>query len=297
MNVSVSARGLVVAFGDFRAVDGVSFSVSKGEIFGFLGANGAGKTTTIRALCGLLAPTEGELSVAGFSPVSEPDRVKASVGYMSQKFTLYHDLTIRENLEFAAGLRKLDKKTFRSRVRELFEFTGFSRGENELVKNLPGGERQQLALTACLLHSPEVIFLDEPTAGVSPSSRLVFWKLIKKLSASGKTVFVTTHYMDEAEQCGRIAMMQAGKIIALDSPSGLKETYFKEPLWELEFDGLPPAERLRKIGGLEPCGSRWHLAVSDEAAWNGFLADSGGTVKTRRISPSLEDVFLRLMAT
>lgn len=212
-DLAIDVKNLTVQFGDFFAVNNISFSVDKGEIFGFLGANGAGKTTTIRVLCGLLIPTSGEIQAPG----------KAKVGYMSQKFTLYNDLTVGENLDFIAALRKLDKQTYLKRRKELFDFISFDKPIKTMVQDLPGGIKQQVSLAAALLHNPEIIFLDEPTAGVSPASRERFWFLIKQLSQQGKTLFVTTHYMDEAEHCERIALMRDGKIIALDSPENLKK--------------------------------------------------------------------------
>src|SRR5208283_1687374 len=207
---TVEVSGLTVRFGDFTAVDHISFSVRSGETFGFLGANGAGKTTTIRVLCGLLHPTEGNVRVAGVGFADGERAIKSKVGYMSQKFTLYNDLTVDENLSFIASLRKLDPQIYVRRRQELFDFISFDRSIHDMVSDLPGGTKQQVSLAAALLHDPEIIFLDEPTAGVSPASRIRFWSLIRKLSDSGKTVFVTTHYMDEAEQCGRIALMREG---------------------------------------------------------------------------------------
>ncbi|MCX5783300.1 MAG: ABC transporter ATP-binding protein [Elusimicrobia bacterium] len=221
--ISVEVSNLTVSFGNFKAVDDISFSVYAGEIFGFLGANGAGKTTTIRALCGLATASCGRIKVGGADPGQDVNAVKSRIGYMSQKFTLYQDLTVMENLSFAADLRKIPPEIFNQRVAELSRFIGFNFPPNTLVRKLSGGTKQQVALIACMLHGPEIIFLDEPTAGVSPYSRHIFWELIKKLAQSGKTIFVTTHYMDEAEQCSRIALMQDGKIIALDSPQNLKK--------------------------------------------------------------------------
>lgn len=211
-NYAVDVKNLIVKFGDFFAVNNISFSVNKGEIFGFLGANGAGKTTTIRVLCGLLVPTSGEVFVPG----------KAKTGYMSQKFTLYNDLTVGENLDFIAALRKIDKHTYLKRRQELFDFISFDKPIKTMVQDLSGGIKQQVSLAAALLHDPEIIFLDEPTAGVSPASRKRFWVLIKQVASQGKTVFITTHDMNEAEQSDRIALMKEGQIIALDSPNALK---------------------------------------------------------------------------
>jgi ABC-2 type transport system ATP-binding protein len=204
-SISVDVSGLTVRFAEFIAVNNISFSVNKGEIFGFLGANGAGKTTTIRVLCGLIVPTAGRVQISDISSEEGSEAMKSKVGYMSQKFTLYNDLTIDENFAFTASLRKLSKATLKQRTNELLEFIEFSKPRNTLVRDLPGGIKQQVSLAASILHDPEIIFLDEPTAGVTPAARARFWALIRKLSGNGKTVFVTTHYMDEAEQCGRIA--------------------------------------------------------------------------------------------
>ena len=300
-NPAVLAEGLVMKFGRFTAVDGVSFSVERGEIFGFLGANGAGKTTTIRILCGLLDPTAGRAVVAGNDLSAGRNAVKRAVGYMSQKFTLYNDLSIRENLAFTAALRKMDDASLERRTRELVELTGLGYPPATMVRDLPPGVKQQVALVNSMLHDPEVVFLDEPTAGVTPASRHLFWELIRRIAAAGKTVFVTTHYMDEAEQCGRIALMRAGKIIALDSPAGLKKTAFPDPMVELA-PGLdaPPGWREEYFGGLRagdlsPHGLRWHLAVRDEQAWKELEVRLPKSIGLRRIPPSLEDVFMRLV--
>lgn len=301
MNSSVEISELSVRFGDFTAVDRISFTVKKGEIFGFLGANGAGKTTTIRVLCGLLLPTSGKVSVAGVSFVDGIEAIKSKVGYMSQKFTLYNDLTIRENLSFTAGLRKLSKQTLKLRTDELFAFISFNRSLDNLVSELPGGVKQQVSLVASILHDPEIIFLDEPTAGVTPGARAKFWTLIRKLSEAGKTVFVTTHYMDEAEQCDRIALMRAGKIIALDIPEKLKENTFPEPLFELRVPENPPNDWLSRlkadlcITGIQPYGLRYHVVVNDLAGWDRTQQDLLKQFNIARIKPSLEDVFIRLV--
>lgn len=219
-NLAVNIDNLSVKFGDFLAVDHISFQVKKGEIFGFLGANGAGKTTTIRVLCGLLTPTSGTVSV--------PE--KSKVGYMSQKFTLYNDLTVAENLDFIAALRKLEQQTYVKHRQELFDFISFDKPIQTMVKDLPSGMKQQVSLAAALLHDPEIIFLDEPTAGVSSVSRERFWALIRQLAQQGKTLFVTTHHMEEAEYCERIAFMHEGKIIVLDSPENLKKKFETQSL-------------------------------------------------------------------
>ncbi len=297
-NIAVEVSKVTISFGSFKAVDDISFSVERGEIFGFLGANGAGKTTTIRAICGLITPDSGYINVAGFEPKAGPSAVKSKIGYMSQKFTLYNDLTIHENLSFAAALRKMPDDVFKSRVKELAGFVGLKYPGGTLVKNLPAGARQQVALVSAILHGPEIIFLDEPTSGVAPDARAKFWELIRALAKSGKTVFVTTHYLDEAENCGRIAMMHAGKIIALDTPQNLKEKIFTEPIYEVPA-GEPAAEELVKkttelgIAEIHLYGRYYHFAVKDSPAWK-QLTESGGTkFNFESIKPTIEDVFIR----
>jgi ABC-2 type transport system ATP-binding protein len=223
---AVELNNLTVKFGNFTAVNSLTLSVEKGEIFGFLGANGAGKTTAIRVMCGLLVPTSGDVRIAGMDFSKGKNSIKQKVGYMSQKFTLYDDLTVMENLNFKAALRKIPDSTAKERINRIFEFIGYTYGRNEMVRDLPAGVKQQISLAATLIHEPEIVFLDEPTSGVSPAVRARFWSLIRKLAQEGKTVFVTTHYMDEAEECGRIALMRSGRLIALGSPGALeKDTY------------------------------------------------------------------------
>ncbi|HHE55210.1 MAG TPA: ABC transporter ATP-binding protein [Caldithrix abyssi] len=222
---AVQVKDLTRKFGDFTAVDHVSFKVKKGEIFGFLGANGAGKTTTIRMLCGLLLPTSGQATVGGFDVYSQPDLIKQNIGYMSQRFSLYEDLTVRENIEFYGGIYGLKRKQIRQKTDELLDYLHLSDRADTLTAQLPLGLKQRMALSTALLHDPEIIFLDEPTSGVDPESRRQFWLLIYELAARGKTIFVTTHFMDEAEYCQRISIMQNGKIIELDEPQKLKTKY------------------------------------------------------------------------
>jgi len=303
---AVEVRHLTVRFGDFEAVRDVSFSVSRGEIFGFLGANGAGKTTTIRVLCGLLLPSEGEVWVAGenFSDTTSSEaslRLKEKVGYMSQKFTLYNDLSVEENLVFAAALRRVDSQRFLARKKQLLDFVEFDRDTRILVRDLPGGLKQQVSLAAALLHEPEVVFLDEPTAGVTPAARARFWALIRQVAASGKTVFVTTHYMDEAEQCGRVALMRAGQLIALDGPAELKRTTFPHGL--LELDPLSETARTTaaKLQGsehfslFEPYGMRYHAELKNPAAWETLRVSLEAEFRVKAVPPTLEDVFIRLV--
>ena len=298
---ALEVKGLSIKFGDFTAVDDVSFSVARGEIFGFLGANGAGKTTAIRTLCGLLVPSSGSALVGGLDFSDGGKSIKKIVGYMSQKFTLYNDLTVGENLDFAAGLRKMEPRYAAKRRRELFELIGFDRPLSTMVASLPGGVKQELALASAMLHDPEIVFLDEPTSGVSPGSRARFWALIHKITGLGKTVIVTTHYMDEAEQCGRIALMRAGRLIALGSPEELKRGAFPGPMTELDFKGAEAGEfisALKKAPGLlefSPHGMRWHAAFRDQAALSAALAGLPVSASAGLIKPSLEDVFIRLI--
>ena len=298
---SVIVSELTVKFGNFIAVNNISFSVNKGEIFGFLGSNGAGKTTTIRVLCGLLTPTSGTVQVANISSDTSLEAMKSKVGYMSQKFTLYNDLTIKENFAFTASLRKIPKLTLQKRTTELLEFINFTSPLNTFVRDLPGGIKQQVSLAASLLHDPEILFLDEPTAGVTPVARARFWALINDLSKSGKTVFVTTHYMDEAEQCGRIALMRAGEIIALDSPKNLKVNTFPDPIYELDPISKENTLILKElhahasVDSVESYGMKYHLILKDLSNWEILEKDLSSYFKIRKISPSLEDVFIRLI--
>ena len=306
MSISVEAQNLTVRFGDFTAVDKVSFKVSSGEIFGFLGANGAGKTTTIRVLCGLLEPTSGTVRVAGRGFEGGADQIKALVGYMSQKFTLYRDLTVGENLNFAGNLRKMSGKKLESRINDCLSFVGYTKTLDTLVEDLPGGIKQQVSLASAILHDPEIVFLDEPTAGVTPVARAMFWKLIKRLAGRGKTVFVTTHYLDEAEQCGRVALMSTGKIIALDEVNVLKTNAFPNGLYEITPKSEPRSEKDNEwkrvldkeklvSGSLRPHGLRFHAAVEDENRWKQFVGKFEGVIDVKKIRPSLEDVFIELL--
>ena len=222
---SIEVSGLTKKFGDFLAVDSVSFRVAEGEIFGFLGANGAGKSTTIRMLCGLLTPTSGEALVGGYSVSRQPEKVKERIGYMSQKFSLYEDLTVEENIRFFGGIYGLCWGRTKERLPAILEMAGLKGRENILTRALAGGWKQRLALSCALLHDPNIVFLDEPTAGVDPISRRRFWDLIYDLSLKKVTVFVTTHYLDEAEYCHRLMLMHAGRIIAGGSPLELKDKH------------------------------------------------------------------------
>ena len=224
-NYAVEAENLTKKFGSFKAVDSISFKVKKGEIFGFLGANGAGKTTTIRMLCGLLLPTSGEASVSGLDIFKQFEEIKQHIGYMSQKFSLYDDLTVKENIEFYGGIYGLSREKIKERTDELLHYLGLRDHADALTVSLPVGWKQRLALSTALLHDPPIIFLDEPTSGVDPVSRRNFWLLIYELVEKEKTVFVTTHFMDEAEYCHRISIMKDGAIAVMGEPGQLKKEY------------------------------------------------------------------------
>ncbi len=231
--IAVSASKLSRNFGAFKAVDAISFEVKKGEIFGFLGANGAGKTTAIKMLCGLLKPTEGDATVAGFSIRTDTAMIKKNIGYMSQKFSLYEDLTVKENIEFYGGIYGLSREEIANKTRLLISELNLENMQNSLTRALPLGWKQRLALSASLLHDPPIIFLDEPTGGVDPISRRNFWRIIYEIANRGKTVFVTTHYMDEAEYCNRVSIMHKGKIIEIGTPTGLKQKYNKTTMQDI----------------------------------------------------------------
>lgn len=222
---AISVRNLVKRFGSFTAVDNISFDVGRGEIFGFLGANGAGKTTAMRMLCGLSYPTSGSGSVAGFDIMSQAEQIKRHIGYMSQKFSLYEDLTVKENLTLFSTIYGMSDKEIKMKSYEVFHALEMEDMRNTLVKDIPTGWKQKLAFSAATMHTPDVVFLDEPTGGVDPVTRRRFWELIYQASSQGMTIFVTTHYLDEAEYCNRISIMVDGRIKALDSPENLKKEY------------------------------------------------------------------------
>lgn len=223
MNKAVTIDNLVKTFGSFTAVDHVSLEVSKGEIFGFLGPNGAGKSTTIRMLCGLLSPTSGKASVEGFDVATQPEDIRRNIGYMSQKFSLYDDLTVEENIEFFSGIYGVPREKREARKDYVLDMAGIRERRSSLTRELSGGWKQRLALGCAILHEPPILFLDEPTSGVDPIARRSFWDLIYELSGMGHTIFVSTHYMDEAEYCHRLALMYKGKLIALGTPKQLRE--------------------------------------------------------------------------
>jgi len=232
-NKAISVHNLVKKFGSFTANDNLSFDVYEGEIFGFLGANGAGKTTVIRILSGLSEPTSGEVIVAGFNAVKHPEKIKKNIGYMCQKFSLYDDLTAKENIMLYGGIYGMSKSLIKERTHELLKKLRFEDYENRLISDLPLGLKQKLAFSVAILHEPKIVFLDEPTGGVDPITRRQFWEMIYEAASRGITVFVTTHYMDEAEYCDRISIMSEGKIVALDTPAELKRQYDAESVEEV----------------------------------------------------------------
>lgn len=293
----VEVENLSVKFGNFYAVKNISFKVKKGEIFGFLGANGAGKTTTIRVLCGLLPASEGKVVIDGVEFVKGKENIiKQKVGYMSQHFTLYDDLSIKENMDFAAGIRKLAKDEYETRRQKLLEFIDFKQDLSTVVKDLPGGIKQEIALCQSLLHNPQLVFLDEPTAGVAPAARYRFWELIRTLAHQGKTIFVTTHYMDEAENCGRIALMRSGELIELDSPENLKAKTFKRQMYNFTpkaKDWILPDKKDFAI--FEPYGQHYHVLFNNNADEEKLLKKLSKNFEIEKINPSLEDVFIRVV--
>jgi ABC-2 type transport system ATP-binding protein len=304
MNHAIEVEGLSRRFGKFLAVDDVNFHVERGEIFGYLGANGAGKSTTIRMLTGLLAPSGGKAQVAGFDIAEDPDGLKGAIGYMSQKFSLYLDLPVLENLLFFGGAYGLAGRTLRARATRALELTGLADSGKAATGALPGGLRQRLALSCALLHEPEIVFLDEPTAGVDPEARRAFWSVIRDLSRAGTTVFVTTHYLDEAEYCARIGLMVDGRLVALDTPEGLKRTYVPEQVYVAHGQALSAAaaelQGAAGVVGVAPFGAGLHLRV-DAALWSRervhtTLQAHGATdVSVEASEATLEDVFLEVV--
>jgi len=301
---AIEVHDLTKKFGHFVAVDHVSFTVSRGEIFGFLGANGAGKSTTIRMLCGLLEPTSGSGRVGGYDINSEPELVKKTIGYMSQRFSLYEDLTLEENIRFFGGVYGLSNGKIKERMRWVVEMAGLQGREKSLTKTLSGGWKQRLALGCAVLHEPRILFLDEPTSGVDPVSRRRFWELINELSEAGITILVTTHYLDEAEYCNDLTLINAGRLIASGSPKQLKAKYITYSILEVETTNPVAAMDLLRnqpwVIEISLFGTYLHVGVDDEVrrkeAIRSTMASSGIQIRRmERIVPSLEDVFLRLL--
>ena len=301
---AVSLEDIVKRFGDFTAVDHVSLEIPTGEIFGFLGPNGAGKSTTIRMMCGLLTPTSGQGQVHGLDIITQSEEIKASLGYMSQRFSLYNDLRVEENMAFFGGIYGLDPRTCKKRSDEVLDLIGLSDRRHTLTRELPGGFKQRLALGCALLHNPPIVFLDEPTSGVDPGTRRNFWDLIYQLSDGGVTIFVTTHYMEEAEYCGRIGLIDQGRLIAVGSPIELKSRYLKGKIYEVETsDLLKGVESLRgaeQVLDTAVFGRALHVRLEEKTDAEGYLAPllaAAGleTGKIRKIEPTLEDVFVALV--
>jgi ABC-2 type transport system ATP-binding protein len=300
---SVVIQDLVKRFGDFVAVDRISLETRKGEIFGFLGPNGAGKSTTIRMLCGLLRPTSGRALVAGYDVSEQPESVRQNIGYMSQKFSLYNDLKVIENIRLFAGLYSVADDDLKARIDWALEMANLKDHEDQIVGTLPGGWKQRLALGCAVLHKPPIVFLDEPTSGVDPISRRQFWDLIHTMADGGVTVFVTTHYMEEAEYCNRLALIFRGKIVALGAPSELKRKSMKGELLLVECDPLGPAvaalQSAPDVLDAAVFGNALHLVVKNADSQIPRLKDylqqhNVRLHKMEKIRPSLEDVFVSL---
>lgn len=302
MTMSVDVRRLTRTFGDFTAVDEVSFKIPEGSVFGFLGPNGAGKSTTIRLLLGILKVTSGEGTVLGLDIVKETDAIRRRVGYMAQRFALYEDLTVVENLQFFAGIYGLSRDLASKRIEHLIHQFRLVDYRDDLAVNLPGGVRQRLAFAVALLHDPSIVFLDEPTGAVDPALRRYFWDIIAELSQRGKTVMVTTHYMDEAERCDKICFINRGRVIAQGSPSQLKHDTLKGSIF-----GFQPTDRLRALELLIdepdvkepfPAGSTIRFRVESDSLPEGLQSKLEGerllAGPIKRVEPTLEDVFLTL---
>lgn len=301
---AVEVKELTKRFGNFTAVDQISFSVKRGEVFGFLGPNGAGKSTTIRMLCGIIEPTSGTGTVAGLDIRTQAEQIKSRIGYMSQKFSLYEDLTVEENIEFYAGVYGVSPERMEERKRWTVRMAGLEWRENALTGDLSVGWKQRLASGCAIVHEPEILFLDEPTAGVDPVSRRQFWELIYKMAEEGVTVFVTTHYMDEAEHCDRLCLIYRGRIVAMGTPAELKAAYTSGQLLEIEAEPQMPAlEALLSVPLVRDAavfGKRLHVVVpEDEAAVESvrmrLLKDNFAVRYLQPVVPSLEDVFVALV--
>jgi ABC-2 type transport system ATP-binding protein len=301
---AVTTRGLVKRFGSFVAVDHVTLDVGRGEIFGFLGPNGAGKSTTIRILCGLLEPTEGAATVGGVDVATESEVVKQHIGYMSQRFSLYDDLTVEENIDFFSGIYNVADDKRVARKDYVLKMAGLERRRASLTRQLSGGWKQRLALGCAILHEPPILFLDEPTSGVDPIARRRFWDLIYKLSAAGHTIFVSTHYMDEAEYCHRLALMYAGKVIALGTPEHLKQSLESRHILYVEtsdiLDSMKAIEKLPGVTDVAVFGGGLHVTVDNSEAASPAIRRALGEARVsllqmERIRPSMEDVFVAMI--
>jgi ABC-2 type transport system ATP-binding protein len=299
----VEVRDLQKHFGAFKAVAGVLFAVKRGEIFGFLGPNGAGKSTTIRMLCGLLAPTSGSGRVAGFDIVRQTEKIKTRIGYMSQKFSLYDELTVEENIDFYSGIYCVPREKKAARKDWVLGMAGLREHRHARTSELSGGWKQRLALGCAVLHEPPILFLDEPTSGVDPNSRRQFWDLIYTLSNQGVTVFVTTHYMEESEYCDRLGIIYRGELIALGTPRELKTEHMPETVMEIDCvrpnEAMSLIERLPAVKEVALFGKGLHAVAADaaaaEQAIRAALGDRFGAIRVERITPTLEDVFVSLI--
>ncbi|HJT87322.1 MAG TPA: ABC transporter ATP-binding protein [Bryobacteraceae bacterium] len=301
---AVETEALGKRFGAFVAVDQVSLQVGRGEIFGFLGPNGAGKSTTIRMLCGLLTPTAGRAHVGGFDVATQPEEIRRNIGYMSQKFSLYDDLTVEENIEFFSGIYGVPRERRAERKECVLEMANLAERRRAMTRTLSGGWKQRLALGCAILHDPPILFLDEPTSGVDPIARRAFWSLIRGLAKSNHTIFVSTHYMDEAEYCHRLALMYRGKIIALGPPADLKDALTEHTLLRLDTsDPLAAMRALEALPGVRDVavfGAGLHVVVEDgdpvRAAIRTALDAQGVMVqRLEQIEPSMEDVFVAMI--
>ena len=301
MTSAIEVRHLTRRFGQFVAVDDVTFDVGAGEIFGFLGSNGAGKSTTIRMLCGLLKPTSGTANVGGIDVTADPEGVKRRIGYMSQRFSLYELLTVDQNIEFFGGIYGLDDAALDKRRAFVIEMAGLEGREHTLARDLAGGWRQRLALGCAILHEPAILFLDEPTGGVDPLSRRQFWRLIDDLSKKGVTVLVTTHYLDEAERCHRVALIHAGRLAAIGTTAEVKHVFADRPI--LEIRAARPVEAMRQLDAIPEVestslfGTAVHAVLRSRASSpddiRARLSSAGIAVRSvMPVAPSLEDVFL-----
>jgi ABC-2 type transport system ATP-binding protein len=303
-NIAVKVEKLVRTFGDFIAVDHIDLEVAKGEIFGFLGPNGAGKSTTIKMLCGLLMPTGGTGTVGGYDIISQSEEIKQNIGYMSQKFSLYDDLSVEQNINFFSGIYNVPEARRAIRKEWALEMSGLKDKRSTLTRTLPGGYKQRLALGCAILHEPPILFLDEPTSGVDPISRRNFWNMIYEMARAGTTVFVTTHYMDEADYCDRLALIYRGKIIAEGTPNELRKNYMTREVLEIEADHIVEAAEILEKQGIETAvfGSLLHATVKDATVAipliHSTLAHQNIAVhRVDKIVPSLEDVFVTLIET
>ena len=299
---AVAVKGLTRVFGKFKAVDNIDLSVARGEIFGFLGPNGAGKSTTIRMLCGLLLPTSGEGAVGGFDIMKQSEEIKKNIGYMSQKFSLYDDMTIEENIDFFSGIYGVSEEMKKERKEWVLDMAGISHMRRTITRTMASGFKQRLALGCAVIHDPPIIFLDEPTSGVDPISRRRFWNLIYDMSSKGTTVFVTTHYLDEAEYCDRLALIYRGKIIAEGRPDTMKKEYMHREVLEISVSGIIEALDILGEYGFDAAlfGSVIHATVDDAASaiprMRSVLESANIAVShITPIRPSLEDVFVSLI--